>query len=370
MKVCVTGATGFIGAHVVRALVAEGHEVRAVYRDASRLNRLAGTPCEPVRADVVDAASLVAAVEGVELLFHAAGYVGARPAARVWEVNAVSARLAVEAAAEAGLRRVVLTSSVAAIGPPPWGAIGDESTPYRGQGLELAYGQAKQAGEAMALQAGGELGVEVVVVNPAYVLGAPLAREWADNNSSRIVGHYLRGRLPAIVAGRVNLVDVQDVARGHLLAAESGRPGERYVLGGHNLSWVRVIDRLAELSGVHHPVAVLPRGIAGLTRVADSLSVPLPIAHDAFTGMAQNWSYSSRKASDELGYTARPLDETLLATVDWYRELMATGAFDHESPSILSVSSVGLRTGVGLGMTPLIRAGQRILGRRVFAGVD
>src|SRR4051794_30692585 len=158
MKACVTGATGFVGAHVVRALVERGDDVRAAYRDRARLERLGGLDVGRVRADALDGKALRRAVRGCDVLFHAAGLVASSPARRVWEANAMSARVAVEAAAGAGVPRVVLTSSVAAIGPVPAGEVGSEDDLYRGGGPGVASARAKDEGEARAPGAAAPLG--------------------------------------------------------------------------------------------------------------------------------------------------------------------------------------------------------------------
>src|SRR5919197_233830 len=319
---CVTGATGFVGAHVARLLAARGDRTRVTFRDAGRLGRLSSLDVDPVRADVLDRAGLRRAVRGCEVVFHTAGYVASRPVERVWEMNALAPRLVVEAAAAEGVRRVVHTSSVAALGRAPHGEAADESTVYRSGDFGLAYGDAKHEGEAEAFAAGARLGVEVVVVNPAYVLGVPVDPYQPGETSTRVVGNFLLGKLPGVVDGATNVVDVEDVAAGHLLAAEKGKPGERYVLGGYNLSWVDVVDRLAEASGVRRPLLVLPREGGELARGQGELRLPGPIAPEAFALMAQNWRASSRKAKRELGYRTRPLDRTVQATVAWYRELI------------------------------------------------
>lgn len=173
MKACVTGATGFLGGHVARLLAERGDEVRVTYRDPERLERLSELEVKPVKADILDRAGMRRALRGADVAFHAAGFVGSRPADRVWEINALSPRVVVEAAAAEGVRRVVVTSSVAALGPAPEGEIGDESQLYRGGGLGLTYANAKHEGEREAFLAGARLGVEVVVTNPSYVSGCP-----------------------------------------------------------------------------------------------------------------------------------------------------------------------------------------------------
>ena len=169
---CVTGATGFIGAHVAELVSGRG-PVRVTYREESRLIRLGETDAEPVKADVLDRAALRRAFRGCDTVFHCAGYVGSHPAERVWEVNALAPRIVVEAAGAGDVRRVVVTSSVAGIGPAPPGEVGTEDDFYRGGGLGLVYPDAKHEGEAEALAAGARLGVEVVIVNPSYAFGVP-----------------------------------------------------------------------------------------------------------------------------------------------------------------------------------------------------
>ena len=368
MKVCLTGSTGFVGGHVARLLVEQGHDLRVTYRDGRRLERLADVDVEAVKADVLDRAAMRRAAKDVDVLFHCAGVVGARPAERVWEVNAVAPRVAVEAAAAGGVGRVVLTSSVAGIGPAAPGEVGDERDVYRSGELGLTYVDAKHEGEAEALAAGARLGVEVVIVNPSYILGPPLDRSQPGETSTRTVGNYLRGRLPAVVDGHTNIVDVRDVAKGHLLAAERGRPGERYVLGGHNRSWVEVIDRVAELSDVRHPLLVIPPELAGAARAAESLGLPSLISAEGIVLMAQNWRYSSAKARRELGYRARPLDTTLQATIDWCLELIERGAFHRSAVSPLSLASAGMRAAARLGLVDVLRTAEHRVGRRLVAG--
>jgi dihydroflavonol-4-reductase len=366
VTVCVTGATGFIGAHVANLAGETYGTPRVTYRDEGRLAGLAdAVEVEPVKADVLDRAALRRAFRGCEIVFHAAGYVGSRPPERVWQLNALSPRVAVEAAAAEGVRRVVLTSSVAGIGPAPPGRPGTEEDVYRGGGLGLTYPDAKHEGEAEALAAGARLGVEVVVVNPSYVFGSPLDRSRVAETSTRMVGNYLRGRLPAVVDGETNAVDVRDVARGHLRAAERGRPGERYVLGGHDVRWVDLLARVAELSGAHHPLVVLPAGAGAAAGAVRSLGVPVPGMSEGIVLMAQNWRFSSAKARRELGHRARPLDRTLQDTIDWYLELMDGGALGGGPPSPMSLAAAGVRLAGRVGLLGGVVAAERYLGRRL-----
>jgi dihydroflavonol-4-reductase len=364
----VTGATGFVGGHVARLLAEAGSAVRVTYRDSARLGRVEALDVEPVKADVLDRAAMRRAVRGCELVFHTAGYVNSRPVDRVWRSNALAPRVVVEAAAAEGVRRVVLTSTVAAIGTAPEDEVADEQHVFRPGGPGMVYADSKHEGELEALAAGARHGVDVVIVNPSYVLGVPVKRTQPGETSTRTVANFLVGRLPGVVDGTTNIVDVRDVAAGHLQAASRGRPGERYILGGYNIGWVELIDRVAAQSGVHHPLLVLPRDVAALARLQDELGLPGPIAPEGLMLMARNWRYSSRKAKKDLGYRTRPLDRTLADTIEWSQELIAAGAFSGRGISALSLASAWMRGAERAGLGTALRAAERRLGRRLVAG--
>jgi nucleoside-diphosphate-sugar epimerase len=307
----------------------------------------------------------------------------------------------------------VLTSSVAGIGPVPPGEVGTEENIFGVGGLDLTYVNAKHEGEAQALAAGARLGVEVVIVNPSYVFGVPLDRGRPGETSDRMIGNYLLGRLPAVVDGQTNAVDVRDVAAGQVKAARRGKPGERYILGGHDISWVELMERVAELSDVHHPlmvwptesseiarivhalgvpVPISPEGVVLMERVAElsavhhplmvwptesseiarivhALGVPVPISPEGVVLMAQNWRYSSRKAKRELGYRVRSLDETLRDTIGWYQELIEGHAVGDEGPSPMSLSALGVRLAGRAGLLAGLKRAERWTGRRLVAGI-
>jgi dihydroflavonol-4-reductase len=226
----VTGATGFLGAHLTRLLCGRGDDVQTACRNPGRSPALADLDTRRVVADVCDYRSLRRAFAGTDVVFHTAGYVGSRPTDWAWRINAEAPVTVVEAAAAAGCQRVVLTSSISAIGLPENEHPADEETQYPKEWLGLTYPDSKHEGERMALEAAARHGVELVVVNPGYVLGVPLDPRQASATSTRTVGSYLRGRLPGVIAAPMNFVDVEDVATGHLLAAERGTTGERYIL--------------------------------------------------------------------------------------------------------------------------------------------
>jgi dihydroflavonol-4-reductase len=369
MKACVTGATGFLGAHVTRLLSERGDEVRIVYRNPDRLKALKGVDFRRTKADVLDFSALRRAFRGAEVVFHTAGFVGSSPTERVWRLNAQGPVVAVEAAAAEGVRRVVVTSTISAVGLPSDGRPANEDTEYPDDWLGLTYPDSKHEGETAAFEAGDRHGVEVVVVNPAYLLGVPVDRSQPGETSTRTVGNYLRGRLPAVIGSAMNFADVEDAAVGHLLAAENGTFGERYILGGVNMSWPALIDRVAELSDVHFPVIVLPREIARVARIRDALGLPGPMSVEGYELMAKDWRFSSAKAKRELRYSPRPITETLRATIDWYVDLIEDGAFGDAARSSLSTIADGMRVVSRLRLLTPVRVGQDLARRRVVAGL-
>src|SRR3954470_14477256 len=363
MNAVVTGATGFLGGHVTRLLAERGDEVRVTYRNPERLKHLKGLDIGRAKADVLDLKALRRALKGHDVLFHTVGFVGSNPAELVWRMNAHAPVVAVEAAAAEGLKRVVLTSTISAIGPATDGRPANEDTEYPRDWLGLAYPDSKHEGELAALEAGERHGIEVVVVNPAYLLGVPVDREQPGETSTRTVGNYLRGRLPGVINAPMNFADVADAAEGHLLAADKGAPGERYILGGDNMTWPELIDRVAEVSGHRHPVLVLPPETARVAQIREAMKLPSAMPAEGFGLMSKDWRFSSEKAKRALGYTTRPTDATIRDTVDWYLELIAAGVFQDESSSGMSTIAGALGRADAFGLLHPVRIGQRVAGR-------
>lgn len=364
--VAVTGATGFLGGHLVRALAERGDSVRAIYRDPRRLDVLAGVDVEHVRADVLDVDSLQAAFAGAELVFHTAGFVGSSE--RAWAINALAPRHVVEAAARAGVTRVVHTSSVVAVGPATPGQLADETSLYRGGVLGLTYVDSKHEGEVEALAASLRLGVDLVAANPAYVIGVPADRTLQAASSARVLATFLHGGMPVIIDGLTNVVDVRDVAAGHLLVAERGRRGERYILGGTNIAWPQLVDRLAARTGRPLPALALPPELARFAHVQHLLRMPPVLTGGLLTRLAApSWQYDSAKAVRDLGYAPRPLDETLDHIVAWADELSARGLDCGTRPGARR-GTRALSTARRLRLLDALSRLERRVGRRIVVG--
>src|SRR5215208_6347133 len=369
MKAVVTGATGFLGGHVTRLLSERGDDVRITYRNPERLRHLKGVKVRRAKADVLDFRAMRRAMKGADVLFHTVGFVGSNPAELVWRMNAHAPVVAVEAAAAEGVKRVVLTSTISASGPATNGQPASELTEYPRDWLGLAYPDSKHEGELAALAAGERHGIEVVVVNPAYLLGVPVDREQPGETSTRTVGNYLRRRLPGVIDAPMNFADVEDAAQGHLLAADKGQAGERYILGGVNLSWPELIEHVAEVSGHRHPVLVLPTETARVAQIREAMKLPSALPAEGFGLMSKDWRFSSEKAKRELGYETRPIDDTIRATVDWYLELIEAGTFAEEVRSGMSTIAAALGQAAAFGLLHPVRLGQRVAGRRVLVGI-
>jgi dihydroflavonol-4-reductase len=315
-RTLVTGATGFIGAHVTRLLVARGDEVRVTVRASSRLGGLEGLDVTPVTADILDRRSIRRAMRGVERVFHIAGVTDLNATrARMLSINVEGTRMVLEEALRAEVEHVVYTSSVVAVGPAPDGKVADETTPWEAGRYAIPYLDAKHEAETAALRLTAR-GLPLVIVNPAHVLGAGDP----GRSSTTLVRRFLRRQIPGYVDGTLNVVGVEDVARGHLLADERGRVGERYILGNRNFTMDRLFADLGRLSGVEPPAVKLPVAAAlALASVGERIpgaTTPTPVEVRA---ASLRWAVSNRKAKRELGWRPSPHEDCLEETIAWYR---------------------------------------------------
>jgi dihydroflavonol-4-reductase len=318
----VTGGNGFVGCHVVRALVARGDRVRVLARDGANLAALCNVDCEIVTGDLRDRDSVCRAASGCNEIYHvAADY-------RLWvldeepmyQSNVIGTRNVLEAARKAGVNRIVHTSTVGALGVPTDG-LGRENTPVTLDDMPGHYKKSKFLAERDALAAASE-GLPLVIVNPSTPIG-PLDHK--PTPTGRIIVDFLNRRMPAYLDTGLNLVGVEDCARGHLLAAERGRIGEKYILGGENLTLKEMLDRLGRLSGLPGPRFKVPYRLAyafalGGEFVARNFTKAPPRASLTEVRMAQKkMFFDSSKAREELGFVARPIDDSLRAAIDYYR---------------------------------------------------
>lgn len=308
----VTGATGFIGSHVARALAKRGDELTLAVQPGVSDAPLAGLGGRRVQCDVLDRRALRRALKGASRVFHCAGVTSVRPGdeERLFSVNVGGTKTVMEECLRAGVERVVLSSSAAALGPAPPGGTADETQLFTAGRLGIPYVNSVHEGELEAMRVAAR-GLPLVCVNPCVVFGA------GDFNvsSTRIVRSFLLGRVPMYVDGAFSVVDVRDVARGFLAADERGEVGERYLLGGRNFTFDRLFADLSRLSGVEPPVK-LPAAAA--LAAARALGDRAPVAPAEVSAAAHWWTYRSTKARRELGWSARPHEETLEATVAWH----------------------------------------------------
>ena len=322
-KTLVTGATGFVGSHVARALAERGDDLRLLTRRTSRLERLDGIDFERAIGDVTDRRAVRRAMQGVSRVFHVAGRTSLRTQDRdsVWETNVKGSRIVLESAREADVERVVLTSSVAAVGAGRSKKALDEDTIFDIGGLGITYANSKHEAEVEALRLLAR-GLPVTMVNPSFVLGP----DATHGSSMGLVRRFISKKIPAYVDGGLNVVDVRDVAQGHLLADEKGEIGRRYILSGRNFTLDRLFADLARISGIDPPRLKIPGQVllAALdTGARLPLPVPLPTSPDEVRSAMLWWCYKNTRAKSELGFRPRPHEETLEAAVTWQRAQLA-----------------------------------------------
>jgi dihydroflavonol-4-reductase len=323
MKALVTGATGFVGAAVARALSSAGWQVRALVRGGSDRSNLGALPIEVVEGDLADGSSLERALEGCAGLFHvAADYrLGARDPAPLYRTNVDGTRNILNAARTVGVPRIVYTSSVATIGIPSDGSPGEERTPVALSSMIGHYKRSKYLAEEVAREAV-QSGMSVVIVNPSTPVGPG---DIKPTPTGQLVLDAARGRMPAYVDTGLNVVHVDDVAAGHLLAFERGRAGERYILGGEDMTLQTILAQIARLVGrtpprvrlpyaAVLPVAYLAEGFARISGRSGRVTL------EGVRMSRKRMFFSSAKAASELGYRWRPPLEAFEDAVRWFRE--------------------------------------------------
>ena len=325
MTVLVTGATGFVGSAVARALLSEGETVRVLVRPQSDRRNLTGLDVAIVEGDLNEPASLLPAASGCSAVFHvAADY-------RLWtrhpddmlRTNVQGSLAVVESALTAGVERIVYTSSVATLGINPDGVPGDEETPVALENMIGIYKRSKFLAEQAVQELIREKGAPVVIVNPSTPVGS---HDIKPTPTGRMIAEAASGRMPAFVDTGLNVVHVDDVAAGHLLAWRRGVIGERYVLGGDNMSLAEILTEIAQICDRKPPTIRIPHAaimpIAHLaelwTRITGG-SEPF-VTVDGVKMARKKMYFSSDKAVRELGYHARPAQEGLVDAVAWFRE--------------------------------------------------
>ncbi|MBF6567320.1 MAG: NAD-dependent epimerase/dehydratase family protein [Candidatus Binataceae bacterium] len=320
----VTGANGFLGSHVVRALVSEGVTVRAMVRDKADLRALAGVECTLVRGDLRDREALDRAVRGGHEVYHvAADYrLWVTDPAPMYAANVDGTLNLLAAAHRAGVKRIVHTSTVGTLGIPS-GGVGREDSPVALTDMIGPYKRSKFMAEQQAIKAARE-GVPVIIVNPSTPVGA---LDYKPTPTGRIIVDFLNRRIPAYVDTGLNLVDVRDCARGHLLAAERGTIGEKYILGGENLTLAQMLQQLGTLSSLSAPRIRLPYAVAwgfalGAEMVARTLTHRPPRASLTEVRMARKrMFFDSSKARAALGYEPGLVDDALARAIAFFREI-------------------------------------------------
>ena len=344
MLVLVTGATGFLGSHVARVLTAEGAELRLLVRPTSDLRNIADLNAERALGDLRDPASIEKAISGCEVVFHvAADYrLWVRDPDQMYRSNVEGTRTLLEAARKQAVRRVVYTSSVATMGfgsngrggaqvsaqtavadkeHREIGCLTDEDSPVSLDDMIGHYKRSKFMAEQVVFEAA-RSGSDVVIVNPTTPIGE---RDIKPTPTGRIVLDFLKGKFPAYVETGLNLVDATECARGHIQALEKGKSGERYILGGENLTLKQILDRLATITGLESPTVKLPYVFAFAAGVVDEMVTGRflrgePRATIDAVRMGRKMMFvSSAKAERELGWQMVPVDGALRRSVEWFR---------------------------------------------------
>jgi dihydroflavonol-4-reductase len=323
MKALVTGATGFVGGAVVRALVHRGIDVRVLTRTGADLQNLQGLIVEQVEGDLRDQASLRKSLTGCGQLYHVAAHYAlwAKDPSIFYDVNVTGTKNLLEAARDVGTERIVYCSTIGAIGIPPEGGLGTEETPVSFEKMAGHYKRSKYLAEQEVLTLA-KAGLPVVIVNPSAPVGASDVK---PTPTGQVIVDFMKGRMPAYIETGMNIVDVDDVAAGHLLAMEKGRIGERYILGNKNLMLREVFEILSRLTGINAPsiklprLAILPLAYLNLW-MANITGQPPRIPLEGVKMAKYKMYYDCSKAIRELGIPQTPPEAALEKAVRWFRD--------------------------------------------------
>jgi len=323
MLAFVTGATGFVGSHVARALAEQGADLRLLVRAGSDRRNIEELKAEQAIGDLRDPASIEKAIAGCDVVFHvAADYrLWVRDPEQMYRSNVEGTRIVLEAARKNGVRRVVYTSSVATMGFTANGHPADEDSAVSLENMIGPYKRSKFMAEEVAIAAG-RSGVDVVVVNPTTPVGE---RDIKPTPTGRIIVDFLKKKFPAYVDTGLNLVDVTECARGHVAALEKGRSGERYILGGENLTLKQILDKLAAITGLPSPKVKVPYVMALATGVVDEMVTGRILGRepratiDAVRMGRKKMFVTSAKAERELGWKTVPVNDALRRAVEWFQ---------------------------------------------------
>ena len=323
MKIFVTGATGFVGHHVARALAAQGADLRLLVRKSSNLANLEGISGDAFVGDLSDPESLRSGLSGCASVMHvAADYrLWIPDPAAMYRANVDGTRELLRLAREAGIRRVVYTSSVATMGFRSDGLIVNEDTPVSLANMVGHYKRSKYLAEQEAIQAA-KSGQEVMILNPTTPIGS---NDSKPTPTGRIFVDFLNGKFPAYVDTGLNLVDVDEVARAHCAALEIGTPGRRYILGGENLTLKQILDKMSAITGIPSPTVKIPFAIAATyaffeENITGRLLKKEPRATLEEVRMGRKKMYaSSARAQQELGFRVAPVYPAMRSAIDWFR---------------------------------------------------
>jgi dihydroflavonol-4-reductase len=332
VRVFITGATGFVGGHVAKAYAAEGASLRLLTRQTSRLDSLAGVDAEMVTGDLREPEKLRSALTGCDALVHvAADYrLWVRDPDQMYAANVAGTRELLKLAREVGVQRVVYTSSVATMGFKADGSIVNEDSPVALGEMIGHYKRSKFLGEVEAIQAA-KAGQHVMILNPTTPIGAGDAK---PTPTGRIIVDFLNKKFPAYVDTGLNLVDVDEVARMHVVVLERGTPGERYILGGENLTLKQILDRMSTITGLPSPTMKVPHSVAMAFAFFDEtitgkLRGKEPRATVEAVRMGKKMMFaSSVKAEHELGFRVLPVYNAMRAAIDWFVAHGYAPAFD------------------------------------------